>query len=117
MKKTNLNKVILESLEDSKALNIVTLDVKKLTNMCDHMIICTGTSTRHVAGVGSNLAEAVKAAGFPVLRMEGEETAEWVLINLGDTLVHVMQASTRQLYELEKLWSKPNTEGDMPKWD
>jgi ribosome-associated protein len=117
MKTPVLNKIIIQSLEDSKGLNIVTLNVKKLTNISDHMIICTGTSNRHVAGLASNLAEAVKAAGLPVLRVEGAETAEWVLVNLGDTLVHVMQESARELYQLEKLWSGPNIEGDMPKRD
>jgi ribosome-associated protein len=114
MKKEKLNTLIIKSLEDSKGINIITLEVKKFTTIADHMIICTGTSNRHVAGIVSNLVETIKKAGFPVNRVEGEDTAEWIVADLGDTLVHVMQESVRELYQLESLWSGPNTAGDMP---
>ena len=106
MKKENLNKLIIKTLEDSKGLDIVTLDVKKLTDIADTMIVCTGSSNRHVSSLAHNVAEGAKAAGYRVARIEGADLGEWVLVDLGDTLVHLMQESSRRLYQLEELWTR-----------
>jgi ribosome-associated protein len=106
MKIENLNTLIIHSLEESKGLDIVTLDVKPLTDLADTLIICTGTSNRHVSALANNVIEAVKAKKYSVRRREGQETGEWVVIDLGDTLVHVMQEGARRLYQLEELWTR-----------
>jgi ribosome-associated protein len=105
MKKENLNKLIIKSLEDSKGVDIVTLDVKKLMDIADTMIICTGTSNRHVNSLANNLLGTVKEAGYCVNRVEGAELGDWMVVDCGDTLVHLMQEGTREVYQLEKLWA------------
>jgi len=92
-------------LDDNKALDIQILDVRKLTSVTDFMIIATGRSSRHVKALADHVAVAVRTAGHDLLGIEGESAAEWILIDLGDAIVHVMQAQTRAFYQLEKLWA------------
>lgn len=101
---------VIEVLEDLKARDVVTLDVRGLTSMTDFMVIATGTSSRHVKSMASELEVVLKARGEPPIGVEGQDEAEWVLVDFGDVLVHVMQAGTRAFYELEKLWSAPAAE-------
>ncbi|RDH84945.1 MAG: ribosome silencing factor [endosymbiont of Galathealinum brachiosum] len=101
----DLRKLILTALEDLKAVDVVELDVKGKTSVTDLLIIASGTSSRHVKSIASNVAVEVKKQGSKALGVEGEDQGEWVLVDLGDIVVHVMQPHVRQFYDLEKLWS------------
>src|SRR5690606_19559662 len=100
-----LTKVAIGALEDLKGQDIKLLDVRKLTAVTDTMLICTGTSNRHVSSLAQNVFDASKKAGFPPMGMEGRETGEWVVVDLNDVVVHVMQSQARAHYQLEKLWA------------
>lgn len=102
-----LAQLALKALEDVKAQDILVLDVQPLTTVTDTMIICTGTSNRHVKSLAQNVAEEAKRAGHPALGVEGMDQGEWVLVDLGGVVVHVMQVQARAFYQLEKLWSLP----------
>lgn len=102
---SDLNQAIITALENLKGQNIVTLDVHELSDVMDTLIIASGTSNRHSRSLAENLVEETKSAGFRALGIEGLETGDWVLVDFGDTVVHVMQQETRDYYELEKLWS------------
>ena len=99
-----LRDLVVESLEDLKGRDILTLPVADLTDITDYMIIASGSSNRHVKSLVEHVVEAAKAANHPPRGVEGRETGEWVLVDLGDVLVHVMQAETRKFYDLERLW-------------
>lgn len=93
------------SLGDNKARDVQTLDVRKLTSIADYLIVASGTSRRHVQSVSEHVIEAAKLAGQKPIGVEGKESGEWILIDLTDVIVHVMQPSTRAFYKLEDLWS------------
>jgi len=99
-------KLALEALEALKADNIVVLDVRAQASFTDYMIFASGSSTRHVSAIADSVVEAAKAAGDPALGIEGEDVGEWVLVDLGDVVVHVMLPDVRLYYELEKLWGE-----------
>ncbi|MBT8084956.1 MAG: ribosome silencing factor [Woeseia sp.] len=105
MKSRELSKLVLNALEDVKGKDIVVLDVREMTSVTDYMIVASGTSSRHVKALTDAVAQKAKAAGRPVVGMEGEEGGEWVLLDLQDALVHVMLPRVREFYNLEKLWS------------
>jgi ribosome-associated protein len=100
-----LVKTVIVALEEIKAHDIEVFNVTKLTTLCDRMIIASGDSARQTLAIANNVAEKVKAAGGAVYGMEGEQTGEWVLVDLGDVLVHVMQTAVRAHYNLEELWA------------
>jgi ribosome-associated protein len=100
-----LVKTVIAALEEIKAHDIEVFNVTKLTTLCDRMIIASGDSARQTLAIANNVAEKVKAAGGAVYGMEGEQTGEWVLVDLGDVLVHVMQTAVRAHYNLEELWA------------
>lgn len=95
----------LAALEDLKAKDVVSLDVRPMTSLADVMVIASGTSSRHVKSLADNVVEKVKEAGFRPLGMEGERDAEWILIDLAGVIVHVMLPATRAFYDLERLWT------------
>ncbi|QTF91457.1 ribosome silencing factor [Halomonas sp. BM-2019] len=100
-----LKTLVIDALEDLKAKDIALLDVSKLTSVTDLMIIASGTSTRHVSALAGSVVEKAKEAGEQPLGVEGENGADWVLVDLGDLVVHIMLPETRQLYDLERLWA------------
>lgn len=100
-----IKQLALDALEDMKAEDIVVLDVTGKTTMTDWIIVASGTSSRHVKSIANNVIADAKKAGSPPLGFEGEEDGEWVLVDLGDVIVHVMQRQVREFYDLESLWS------------
>lgn len=99
-----LKALVLSALDDMKALEIKVLDVRGLTDVADTMIIASGTSDRHIRSVAQQVVEKTKAAGFRPHGIEGQQDSDWVLIDLNDTIVHVMLPRVREFYGLEKLW-------------
>ncbi|MCK9380699.1 MAG: ribosome silencing factor [Sulfuritalea sp.] len=99
-----LQKLAVTALEDVKAKDIEVLNTSKLSALFDRIIIATGDSNRHVKSLARNVHDKVKEAGGQVIGIEGEETGEWVLVDLGDIVVHVMQPAVRAYYNLEELW-------------
>ena len=97
---------VLESLDERKGRDIVALEVGKVTDITDYMVIASGTSNRHVKALVDQVVEDAKASGTLPMGVEGRETNEWVLVDLGDELVHVMQEKSRRFYDLERLWSE-----------
>jgi ribosome-associated protein len=104
-----LSEALLElaqtSLEDSKARDIRVLDVRSLTTVTDYLLVASGTSDRHVKALASQLVETAKQAGQMPIGVEGVDSGEWVLVDLADVVVHVMQARAREFYKLEDLWT------------
>ncbi len=97
-------KVVQEALLDVKAKDILELDVSSISNVADAIVIASGTSTRHVKALADNVAEEARKAGFRPIGVEGERDAEWILIDLGFVVVHVMLPTARKFYDLESLW-------------
>ncbi|RBW44534.1 ribosome silencing factor [Psychromonas sp. B3M02] len=106
MQDDQLKAFLIDQLEDMKAKDIVTIDVADISDVTDTLIICTGTSKRHVRSIAEQTALAAKNAGEVPLGVEGLEGSEWVLIDMSNVVVHVMQDETRQFYQLEKLWTE-----------
>ena len=106
---TNQSKKILnlasDALYDLKAHNIVVLEVGSFTSVTDYMLIASGTSKQHVRSIAENVEKVAKKNKVSILGVEGETTAEWMLIDLGDVIVHIMTPEVRNYYQLEKLWS------------
>lgn len=105
LKTDSLKTLVLDALDDLKAKDVTLLDVSRLTSVTDLMVVASGTSTRHVMALANNVVERVKAEGIQPLGVEGEAGADWVLVDLGDLVVHVMLPETRELYDLERLWA------------
>lgn len=106
MNSKELCELAIEALEDIKGLDIKVFDVMNKSSVTDIMVFASGTSSRQVKALANSVAEKAKKAGVPPLGMEGDETAEWILVDLGDVVVHVMQPSIREFYNLEKLWGE-----------
>ena len=101
-----IKKMALDALDNLKAEQIVVLDVRGVASFTDTMIFASGNSTRHVGAIAESVIEAAKESGHPPVGVEGEGVGEWILIDLGDIVVHVMLPDIRQYYELEKLWGE-----------
>jgi len=102
---TTLRDHLVNALEDGKGQDILALEVYKLTPITDYMVLVSGTSNRHVKALVDQAVEAAKACGESPRGIEGRETYEWVLLDVGDVIVHVMQKDAREFYDLERLWS------------
>ena len=100
-----LLRLVIDALEDMKVVDLRTLDVRDKTSVTDVMVICSGSSTRHVKSLADTVTKKAKEAGIPPLGVEGEGAAEWVLVDLGDVVVHIMMPEVREFYQLERLWS------------
>ncbi len=113
MHNESLKTLVMEALDDLKAKDVSLLDVSRLTSVTDLMIIASGTSTRHVSALANNVVEKAKASGLQPLGVEGQAGSDWVLVDLGDVVVHVMLPETRQLYDLERLWADLPSDGEL----
>jgi len=101
----SIKKQVINALEDIKAFDIVELNVKKLTSISDFMIIASASSTRQTKALARNIKEKMTASGIDVIGIEGESEGDWVLVDLGDIVVHIMTPATRSYFNLEELWS------------
>jgi ribosome-associated protein len=102
---------VLASLEDSKAENIVSIDIQGKSSLGDYMVVASGRSHRHVAAVADHLLKALKDAGMNA-RVEGLGSADWVLIDAGDIIVHVFRPEVREFYNIEEMWQAPDLEDE-----
>jgi ribosome-associated protein len=118
-KRSQANKLqqwIHEALQDAKAQDISMLDVRKISDFTDLMVVASGTSTRHVAAAAERVREVLREHGVRPVGMEGEKIGDWVLIDFGDAVVHIMRPQIRDFYNLEKLWADARpVEADKPK--
>tara|TARA_R110002110_G_C13470513_1_gene720782 strand:- start:16202 stop:16537 length:336 start_codon:yes stop_codon:yes gene_type:complete len=108
MEAETLKHVVVDALEDLKAINVVTLDVRELTDVMDYLVIASGTSNRHVKSLANNVSMEAKKRGTRPLGVEGDDAGEWVLVDFGDVVAHVMLPATRDFYDLERLWIDPD---------
>jgi ribosome-associated protein len=108
MRLNKIQKTAVSALEDIKARDITVLDVRKLTTLYDTLIIATAESQRQVKALSQHVRDALKAAGANIIGVEGEQSGDWVLVDGGDIVVHIMQPATRAYYNLEELWTPPS---------
>lgn len=104
MKPEEIRDLVINSLDEMKGIDIVSMDVRTLTSITDYMVICTGRSTRHVKALAENISKTAKDNNVEFVRTEGERESEWILVDLGDVVIHVMLPATRAFYSLEDLW-------------
>ena len=107
MNSEQLQDLVIDALEEIKAVDVVALDVRRLTSIADGIVIASGTSQRHVQSLADNVLRRAREADVRPLGVEGEQAGDWVLVDLGDVIVHVMRPEVRDFYNLEKLWSVP----------
>jgi len=100
-----LHRIVVGALDDLKARDIVEVDVRGKSSVTDLLVIASGTSSRHVKSIADEVVKKAKQAGLPPIGVEGQREAEWVLVDLGDIIVHVMLPRTREFYGLERLWT------------
>ena len=103
MTKTSHN-LIMNSLDDLKAVDTKILSLKDISSFTDIMIINSGTSSRHISAISDKIQENLKEKSIPIISVEGKGSSEWVLLDLGDIVVNIMSKSARELYDLESLW-------------
>jgi len=101
----SIKKQVISALEDIKAFDIVSLNVKELTSISDFMIIASASSTRQTKALARNIKDKMNALSVDVIGIEGETEGDWVLVDLGDIVVHIMTPTTRAYFNLEELWS------------
>jgi ribosome-associated protein len=111
METEQFTQFVVAALDDLKAVNTVTLDVSGLTDVMDYLVITSGTSNRHVKSLANHFSVEAKKQGVRPLGIEGEEAGDWVLVDCGDVVVHVMLPATRDFYDLERLWTRTESPG------
>jgi ribosome-associated protein len=111
LKSKKIAQLVVEALEDLKGESIRSIDVQKLTEITDYMVIATGRSSTHIKALSDSVAKKVKEAGLDILGMEGKLQSEWILVDVGGVVVHIMLGSVRALYNLEDLWSFDASKG------
>lgn len=99
-------KIVIAALEDIKARDIVAIDVRKITSMCDWIVVATAESARQTKALSRHVRDTLKEAGATIIGTEGEESGEWILVDAGDIVAHVMQPAIREYYNLEELWGE-----------
>ena len=99
-----LKNKIINSLEDIKAVNPVAIDVTKISSLTDFMVIASGTSNRHIAAMSEHILEGLKETNISGIKIEGQGGDDWVLVDAGDVIIHLMSADAREFYDLESLW-------------
>ncbi len=109
MQAEQILKIVQDVLDERKGQHIATLDVRGKTSFTDYMVVVTGTSDRHLKSLCEYVAEKLKENGIKPLGVEGDLGSDWVLLDLGDVIVHAMTATAREFYQLEKLWSVEGT--------
>ncbi|WP_371169417.1 ribosome silencing factor [Aliiroseovarius sp. 2305UL8-7] len=102
---------VLSSLEDDKAEDVVVIDLRGKSEIADHMVVCSGRSTRQVAAISEKLTEKLKQEMGVFSKVEGKDQGDWVLIDAGDVIVHVFRPEVREFYQLEKMWLEPGASG------
>ena len=115
MRLHKLQQVAVAALEDIKARDITTFDVRQQTSLYDTLVIASADSTRQVKALANHVRDKLKEAGATILGVEGAEAGEWVLVDAGDIVVHVMQPNVRAYYNLEELWTPPPVRRTKPK--
>ena len=110
METNTLKNLVIKALEDIKAKDIVVLDVSDRTSITDYMVIASGSSTRHVKSIADNVIAEVKAKGMNPFGSEGGSASDWILVDLGDVVVHVMLPAAREFYDLERFWRDAPTD-------
>ena len=103
---TNLKQTIIQTLDINKALDIISIDLKDKSSMADHMIIASGTSSRHIQSLSEQVLNKFKDKGIKNSKIEGKESSEWKLVDGIDIIVHIFHPEKRKFYELEKMWSE-----------
>ena len=103
-------KLVLDSLEDSKAENVTSINIQGKSALGDYMVVVSGRSSRHVMAIADHLIDDLRAEGLGKVRIEGLETGDWVLIDTGDIIVHVFRPEIREFYNIEKMWAAPDME-------
>ncbi|MDH5649708.1 MAG: ribosome silencing factor [Gammaproteobacteria bacterium] len=111
MQSKETQEIIYQIIDDAKAQDIIVLDIRNISDIADYMVIASGTSARHVSSVADKLVDKMKEQGRRPLGLEGKETGEWVLVDYGDVIVHIMRPEARQFYNLEKLWGGDEAHG------
>ena len=103
-------KLVLESLEDSKAENVTPINITGKSALGDYMVVVSGRSNRHVTAIAEHLIDDLKAEAIGSIRVEGLETGDWILIDAGDVIVHIFRPEIREFYNIEKMWAAPDVE-------
>lgn len=111
MSAEGLQRLAVDALDAMKGVNVVSIDVRGRTDVMDYLVVGSGTSNRHVKSLADRVIEKAKEAGSRPLGIEGQDTGDWVLVDLGDVVVHIMLPATRDFYDLERLWNVPDRPG------